>query len=89
LRVVFNTSDSLKKTNGTHLKIKFPLTETQIFEGRFEVAKDGKLEWSINDASNLKLVDKKDLTVSLKRKRFLLGSEKVDERTFKLTNLGT
>lgn len=37
----------------------------------------------------MKLFDKKDLTVSLKRKKFIFGKETLEKKAFKLTQLGT
>lgn len=36
----------------------------------------------------MKLVDKKDVDVSLKKKKLFFGSECIEKKQFKLTNLG-
>lgn len=36
-----------------------------------------------------KTLDKREITVSLKKKKFLFGSEKMDSKKFKLVDLAT
>jgi hypothetical protein len=41
----------------------------------------------VDDKVALKTIDKKDLVAILKKKKFLFGKEKVDQKSFKLVDL--
>lgn len=84
VRVAYKTNDQIKKSGASHIKIHFPLNEQLTFTSRFQVDKNGQEEWNINDKAAIKLVDKKDVFISLKRKKMLFGSETLEKKAIKL-----
>lgn len=88
LRVNFKTSEALKKSGASYLKLSFPVNERLQFKTHFQLDKDGVIEWIIDEKSALKLIDRKDLFVSLKKKGFFFSRETLEKKSFKLTGLG-
>lgn len=87
IKLLFKTSDTLKKS-GAYVKVSFEVNEKNKLTEKFAVEKDGEGVWLIDDKAAEKLIDKKDVVVALKRKRFLRGPEVLDQKSFKLSNLG-
>jgi len=77
----------LKKSGASHLKVKMYLSEKITLKSKFQINKDNQDEWIIDEKQALKLLDKKDLTIDLRKKKFLFGAETLDSKTFKLIGL--
>ncbi|CDW72042.1 UNKNOWN [Stylonychia lemnae] len=88
MRVCFKTTESLKKSGASYVKLYFQLNEKLCLQSKFDISKDHQEEWTIDDKSNLKLIDKKDLNVALKKKKFF-GVDELEKKTIKLSGLGT
>lgn len=78
----------MKKSGASYVKVSFEVNEKIKLSEKFQVDKDGEGMWVIEDKSAEKLIDKKDVVVALKRKRFLRGPEVMDQKSFKLSLLG-
>jgi hypothetical protein len=78
VKLIFKTSDSLKKSGATYVKVSFEVNEKVKLGEKFPIDHDGEGVWVITDKAAEKLIDKKDVLVALKKKRFLRGPEVVE-----------
>lgn len=92
LRIEFTTSESLVKSGAGYIKVKIPIgsgEEKKYQEEMIEVAKNKTFVMTLDEAS-FKTIDKKELLFRLKKKKFLfMGGGLLDEKKFRLTELGT
>ena len=63
VKVVFNTSEGLKKSGASYLKLTMELSEKQTLETKFNIDKDYSVEFKLDEKLALKLLDKKDMKV--------------------------
>jgi hypothetical protein len=78
----------MRKSGCSYVKYQLDINENTKVTGKFDVDKGGSKEIIIDDKTHWKLADKKDFSVSLKKKKFLFGKERVDQKKFRLTDLG-
>jgi len=64
------------------------VTEAVHFKGRFEMGKDTTIDLTIGDKIALKVLDKKEFEIKLKKKKMLFKKETLDSKKFKLGGLG-
>jgi hypothetical protein len=92
LRIEFTTSESLVKSGAGYIKVKVPIgsgEEKKYQEEEIDVAKSKTVVMTMDEAS-FKTIDKKELLFRLKKKKFLfMGGGLLDEKKFRLTELGT
>lgn len=88
IKITITPSEELKKSGCSYVKFKLALNETKIVKGKLDIDKSCSTVLFIEDKTSWKLVDKKELTINLKKKKFLFGQEIVDTKKFKLTELG-
>lgn len=77
----------MRHSGASYLKYKFIVNDNFSFEGKFDPAKDSFQDLNINDKIAIKLIDKKDFEISLKKKKFLFSKSVLDNKKFKLTGL--
>ena len=78
VNLIFKTSESLKKSGANYVKVSFEINEKVKLDSKFSIEHDGEEVWVITDKAAEKLIDKKDVLVTLKKKRFLRGPEIVE-----------
>jgi hypothetical protein len=81
----------LIKSGASYIKLKIPFSKEEgNIETKLNIDKDGTFTWKMEEPK-FKNIDKKEITVKLKKKKFFLlgGPEEIDKKTSKLTELGT
>lgn len=78
LRVEFKPGDKLKSTGASYLKMKFKVNDNFKFGKRLDLAKEEQFDITVTDKLAMKLLDKKDLELHLKKTKFLFGKEMMD-----------
>ena len=89
IRIEYTPSEGIRKSGMSYIKYQLDINENQKITGKFDVDKAGTKEIIVDDKNLWKTVDKKDFTLSLKKKKFLFGKERVDSKKFRLVDLGT
>lgn len=79
----------MKKSGCSYVKYALELNEKTKITGKFDVDKAGSSDIIIDDKNAWKVADKKDFMVNLKKRKFLWSKEKVDQKKFRLSELGT
>ena len=77
----------MKSSGALYLKYEFNVHENVIFKGHIEVEKDSTFSLKITDKVALKLVDKKDFELKMKKRKRLFSKETADSKKFKLNLL--
>ena len=70
------------------MKLKFHLNDQQVLEHYFYQNKDSVETWTI-DESLFKTIDKKDLTLDVKKSTLGIFKSTIEEKKFKMSDLGT
>lgn len=88
VKIEFETSESLNKTVADYVKVKIPIGDEKFMEQRFPKAKNSQAVISLED-KDFKLIDKKEIIVSIKEKKWFLANKVLDSKKFRLAELGT
>jgi len=70
------------------MKLKFPQNDKIVLEHYFYPNKDSTETWTI-DETLFKTIDKKELTLDLKKSTIGIFKSTIEEKKFKLGDLGT
>lgn len=89
VKVELIPSESLIKTKGDYIKLKFQIGESDFAEARLDIGKKPQSYTFKLDEIPFRTMDRKEVTVKIKKKTFFgLGREDVDEKKIKLAELG-
>ena len=89
LRVTYTPSDGLRKSGCSYIKCLIEVSEAMKLTLKFGACKQATQEMIVDDKAKWKLLDKKDFVVSLTKRKYLCLEEEIDQKKFKLTDLGT
>lgn len=78
LKMTFKTTPQMKASGALYIAYYFTLNEQLCFKGHLEIDKDQDIEMAINDKTALKMVDKKEFELKMKKRKRIFAKETAD-----------
>jgi hypothetical protein len=77
------------KTKADYLKVSFEIGEKNKMECKLPVAKTNTSQLLTLEELSYKTIDRKEIVIKLKKNRFIIGPEEMDEKKFRLSELSS